>query len=256
MNALRKTGGLFAALLLAGGSGRAEENPIADSDARANKLQAGIRVFEADFEAFREKMREAGAEERREMAANAPDPKPLATEAQKFVLACQEHEEVPGLAAWVLMWKRDADFPALYEALGRHHLDRSEIAPALIFIGAGVDRSPESKAFLEGALERSSNAQVMGAAAYGLANRLRRAAGDDEQAERRKLLQTAIDGLGDLEVRGQKVKERAEGQLFALEHLALGKVAPEIEGEDTAGVKFKLSDYRGKVVVIDFWGDW
>lgn len=37
---------------------------------------------------------------------------------------------------------------------------------------------------------------------------------------------------------------------------AIGKVAPEISGEDIDGKAFKLSDYRGKVVVIDFWGDW
>ena len=38
--------------------------------------------------------------------------------------------------------------------------------------------------------------------------------------------------------------------------LEIGKVAPDIEGVDTDGVKFKLSDYRGKVIVLDFWGDW
>ena len=32
--------------------------------------------------------------------------------------------------------------------------------------------------------------------------------------------------------------------------------APDIIGHDLDGVPFKLSDYRGKVVVIDFWGDW
>jgi hypothetical protein len=32
--------------------------------------------------------------------------------------------------------------------------------------------------------------------------------------------------------------------------------APEIEGEDQDGVAFKLSDYRGKVVLLDFWGNW
>ena len=36
----------------------------------------------------------------------------------------------------------------------------------------------------------------------------------------------------------------------------IGTQAPEIEGEDIDGVPFKLSDYRGKVVVLDFWGDW
>lgn len=35
-----------------------------------------------------------------------------------------------------------------------------------------------------------------------------------------------------------------------------GKPAPEIEGEDLDGHPFKLSDYRGKVVLLDFWGDW
>ncbi len=38
--------------------------------------------------------------------------------------------------------------------------------------------------------------------------------------------------------------------------LAIGKTAPDIEAEDVYGVPLKLSDYRGKVVVLDFWGDW
>ncbi len=38
--------------------------------------------------------------------------------------------------------------------------------------------------------------------------------------------------------------------------LEIGMLAPEIEGEDIDGVQFKLSDYRGKVVVLDFWGNW
>ena len=36
----------------------------------------------------------------------------------------------------------------------------------------------------------------------------------------------------------------------------VGESAPEIEGEDLDGKKFKLSDYRGKVVLLDFWGHW
>lgn len=38
--------------------------------------------------------------------------------------------------------------------------------------------------------------------------------------------------------------------------LAIGKTAPDIEGVDLDEVPFKLSDYRGKIVVLDFWGDW
>jgi hypothetical protein len=40
------------------------------------------------------------------------------------------------------------------------------------------------------------------------------------------------------------------------EGLEVGNVAPEIEGKDSADKEFKLSDYRGKVVLLDFWGFW
>ena len=57
--------------------------------------------------------------------------------------------------------------------------------------------------------------------------------------------------------RGKRTyKEMAEGALFARKNLQIGLVAPDIEGEDLDGESFKLSEYRGKVVVIDFWGDW
>jgi serine/threonine protein kinase/thiol-disulfide isomerase/thioredoxin len=36
----------------------------------------------------------------------------------------------------------------------------------------------------------------------------------------------------------------------------VGLVAPEIDGEDLTGECFQLSDYRGTVVLLDFWGFW
>jgi peroxiredoxin len=38
--------------------------------------------------------------------------------------------------------------------------------------------------------------------------------------------------------------------------LEVGNLAMEIDAEDIDGQRFKLSDYRGKVVVLDFWGHW
>ena len=38
--------------------------------------------------------------------------------------------------------------------------------------------------------------------------------------------------------------------------IQVGNKALEIEGEDIQGNKFKLTDYRGKVVMLDFWGNW
>jgi len=38
--------------------------------------------------------------------------------------------------------------------------------------------------------------------------------------------------------------------------LSPGLSVQEIAGADVDGAPFKLSDYRGKVVMLDFWGNW
>jgi peroxiredoxin len=37
---------------------------------------------------------------------------------------------------------------------------------------------------------------------------------------------------------------------------AVGQIAPDISGVDLDGVSFNLYDYKGKVLMLDFWGDW
>jgi thiol-disulfide isomerase/thioredoxin len=48
----------------------------------------------------------------------------------------------------------------------------------------------------------------------------------------------------------------AEARLDEIFNLAEGKPAPEIDGLDMNGKPLKLSDYRGKVVMLVFWGSW
>ncbi len=50
--------------------------------------------------------------------------------------------------------------------------------------------------------------------------------------------------------------KRAGAALYEIRNLAVGKPTPEIEGVDLDSVAFKLSEYRGKVVLLDFWGNW
>ncbi len=45
--------------------------------------------------------------------------------------------------------------------------------------------------------------------------------------------------------------EEARGDLFELERLTVGKLAPEIEGQDVEGRPMKLSTFRGKFGVSD-----
>jgi thiol-disulfide isomerase/thioredoxin len=83
-----------------------------------------------------------------------------------------------------------------------------------------------------------------------------------DEAER--LLEQCIKDYGDVLYRRAHsaadrdvtIAEAARSELHKLSHLAIGKVAPEIAGEDLYGRPMKLSDYRGKIVVLVFWATW
>tara|TARA_Y100001934_G_C12182611_1_gene692354 strand:+ start:160 stop:492 length:333 start_codon:yes stop_codon:yes gene_type:complete len=53
--------------------------------------------------------------------------------------------------------------------------------------------------------------------------------------------------------RGGTVAAQAKMELHGIRHLSVGKAAPDIKGRDQDGRSFKLSDYRGKVVLLYFW---
>jgi peroxiredoxin len=50
--------------------------------------------------------------------------------------------------------------------------------------------------------------------------------------------------------------KRKESQQTCLAGPRVGTPAPEIDAEDFDGKRVKLSDYRGKVVVVVFWASW
>ena len=55
---------------------------------------------------------------------------------------------------------------------------------------------------------------------------------------------------------GTEAAKKAKNTIFAMENLGVGKMAPDFTAMDQDGVQFKLSDYRGKVVILAFWGFW
>ncbi len=76
--------------------------------------------------------------------------------------------------------------------------------------------------------------------------------------EAENLYQKTIEKYGDVKLPGRTLtlEKYARATLFELRFLQIGKQAPDIEGEDLDGAKIKLSDYRGKVVLLVFWTSW
>ena len=70
------------------------------------------------------------------------------------------------------------------------------------------------------------------------------------------LLDRLIGEFGDVESSGERFADMARPHHFQLSKLAIGKAPPEIEADDLDGVPFRLTQYRGKVVVLTFWATW
>jgi peroxiredoxin len=75
-----------------------------------------------------------------------------------------------------------------------------------------------------------------------------------EEAE--TLLGRVCTSFGDVKTPKGTLDELAMEALFAMRHLAVGRKAPEIIGVDIDGAPMKLSDFRGKVVMVSFYGYW
>jgi hypothetical protein len=135
----------------------------------------------------------------------------------------------------------------------RQH-ENEAVANALIDAVAekNPDRTARGQALMAKAWEAESKFEI---AEYKATPEVQKLA-----AEAEKAFELVIKEYGDcprlMRENSSSLGEAAKQYLFDLRHLRVGKVAPDIDGEDLDGVKFKLSDYRGKVVVLDFWGDW
>ncbi|NOT30046.1 MAG: redoxin domain-containing protein [Planctomycetes bacterium] len=78
--------------------------------------------------------------------------------------------------------------------------------------------------------------------------------GEAGRTEAEALLRRIEAEFGDTDFNAMTGRQFAAGARNESEHLRVGQVAPDFEVNDQDGLRFKLSDYRGRVVLLDFWG--
>jgi len=168
----------------------------------------------------------------------------------------------------------------------RHHLQSDKLVEVCKRVQFGFRQ--ECETFLRTVLEKNPHREVQGNACLRLAqflvsrlDRLDMIAGQPDLAGRYELLygkdyierlrrqdraevikeaeifyERAAEKYADVKMPyGDLVGEQAKTELYELRYLAIGKPAPEIEGEDQDAKTLKLSDYRGKVVLLYFWSE-
>lgn len=251
--------------------------------------------LEALTKSFDQKMMEwqsgfAGLETEEEQRAhfqNQPNPEETATEI--MALAAKHHEIGLDAVLWVMQNRVQGEpHKRALAMIKDHYLNKEEILPLIWGMSYGMD--PTSGEILEKIVAESTVDSLKGVAHYSLAKSLLGKIemaqyvvaaspeelegmieyfGEEVCAELKNLDAVAITARAEKLLdkvsttystipseRGGTLGDMASRELFSIRNLSVGKTAPEIEGEDLFGTTFKLSDYRGKVIFLDFWGDW
>jgi hypothetical protein len=242
-------------------------------DAPQTSLAREVNQLEKEYRA-------RAAELRKEMRER------MSAEPEKFVKAFREYKLEAG-KKFLELARKDPQDPASFKALklafsaleeqpaqkevlelfAKHHLERAGIGD--IAVSFAYDDDANNLSFAEAVLRKNANREDQAKAQFAIGFIYRRRAGqekgtDEERAEAADMAAKAFELLkskyGDVKPQGEKsFAEKAAAMLAGLNNvpkLVVGKRAPEIQGEDLDGKSFKLSDYRGKVVLLDFWAHW
>jgi len=138
------------------------------------------------------------------------------------------------------------------------HIDRDYFAEFVARMG-GSGLPPEEADAIRTRCEASTNVNVKTAAVFLKGAALFGAKTDEKKsADGRAILKSIMDdpAMAAVKVSDTTYGKRIEGMFFSRDFLSLGKVAPDFDAVDQDGKAWKLSDYRGQVVVVDFWGFW
>lgn len=210
--------------------------------------------------------------------------------AGRFLELAEQHPNDPA-AVDALLWvvqnvRGRPDTTRALELLKSRHIDSKKLATACESIASS--RSTAAEDLLRTAFEKSADAAVRAQACYHLALLFDREASVVEQLkaapelaprvlqyygndygkhlaslsleklakQRQQVYEAMRTSFADVKIQDDTLGQIAEKALFAIRHLSVGSIAAEIEGEDVFQKRFKLSDYRGKVVMLTFWGHW
>jgi len=158
------------------------------------------------------------------------------------------------------------DVDQVIALLAENHANNPKIKDLLLLAmraGAGGDK------LLLAVSEKSTDKEAKGLALFMRGFKAARNAEDEEDdkelaagiAKATELLEKAATETPDVKVgnSGKTIGELAKKDIEGLKSIvivAVGKPAPEVESVTLDGKKVKLSDYKGKVVLLDLWATW
>ncbi|SIN79354.1 Peroxiredoxin [Singulisphaera sp. GP187] len=175
-------------------------------------------------------------------------------------LLARDHVRHPGIGSYcqfLSLTYHAASVETFIRAVLAKHPDRKDRAGACLALAEMLQIKAHMARHLRKYPEQiKSYGEDHGAEA--MARFLRETAPDAIEKEAEAVFERVVNEFGGLRATQppRSFGEIAAGELNALRHLHIGQVAPDIEGADIEGKRFKLSDFRGKVVLLVYSGEW
>ena len=216
-------------------------------DALAKEYQDGVQEFQKAYQAAKT------AEERTKAVEKLPKREEFAG---RMLKVAQDHPK-DAVAVDALVWVvtnagYTPDGEKALEIIVAKHVKSDKIGA--LYLALIYAQSANAEKLLRGIIKENPHREARGKACFSLARRLSEQANVTTDKEADQLFAEVVKQYADIPYfrPGMTLGEVAK----QCRQLLIGKDAPEIEGEDIDGKKLKLSEYRGKVVVLDFWGHW
>lgn len=258
------------------------------------QYQAVLDEYQKAQQTFSQKYTQAKTAEERSKIISESYPNP-ATYAERFLAIAEKSPDDPA-AVDALVWavQLGSQTDAAAKAVGRlasRHADDPRVGRVVSSLSYSY--APAAETLLRAVAEKGRDREARGAALMALGQFLNRRIelvdtlkNDPKRADQMKsalagmgldaaaferlkgadpaafakeaetCFERVVKDYGDVSRGRGTLGKSAAAELNEIRNLGLGKPCPEIAGEDIDGKSFKLSDYKGKVVVVDFWGDW
>jgi hypothetical protein len=246
---------LIPGLLLGAGALAFATNAPSSVVAIEDDYELLVADYEAAVEHWKELVEKATKIERRELRDSKPAIEfwPLFEELGeqgngRALLWMASHVRDAGIK----VSKRDEVLMPIYATLIEEHLDADWFSQVLgrIYKDRRVLGEEESLGFCEVVISNSKVSENRACALFQAAAMMSKSKDAETQERGDAYLVRITEDFSETSW-AEKVRE-----IRASEAVQVGKIAPDFEAKTIDGFEFSLSDYRGKVVLLDFYGFW
>lgn len=145
-----------------------------------------------------------------------------------------------------------AERQRIIAAFTENHLKKPGIAPFCIALAESG--SPKALSVLEKVIAENPDESTQGMAALA-ASMLLKELGEAPEVMKKRLtyLRKAIIQASDQKIGDTSVADIVTDELYVIRFLAKGRLAPDLSGTDVGGRVVRLSDMKGKTVILLFW---